>query len=391
MKKIWYFHQYFKTLQEGGAIRSYHIAKGMVERGMHVEMITSHNKPEYAQKTIDGILVHYLPIKYANEFSPLRRYYAFLLFVWKAIRLAKKLGRADLCYVTSTPLTVGIIALWLKKSMGIPYIFEVRDLWPEAPIQMGILKSRWLISLTKKLEKASYFHASQIIALSPGIKKNIQKSMDHPNIWMIPNMAEVDTKWKSIARKGESDQFTIGYFGAFGLANHLEHLLEIARECQKSKLPIQFILVGEGARKKALKSMAAKWALRNVVFLKHQNRSEIHEILRSVDAGFTSFLNIPIFETNSPNKFFDGLGAGKLSIVNTKGWLKDLVETHECGFYTNPERPQEFPKIIASFLKDKSLLRTFQYNGKRLANEQFAKEKLVDKICDMVLKQTMPQ
>ncbi len=385
VKKVWYIHQYFKTPQEGGAIRSYHIAKGMVARGMHVEMITAYNKSKYIQKTIDGIHVHYLPVKYANDFSFSRRYYAFFLFVWKAIRLAKKLEKADLCYVTSTPLTVGVIALWLKKTMEIPYIFEVRDLWPEAPIQMGILKSWALVFLAKKLEKASYFHASRIIALSPGIEKNISKSMDRQKIRMIPNMADVDTSWKSIARKTESSQFMIGYFGAFGLANHLEYLLEIARECQRSGLPVQFILVGEGAGKKALKSMAAKWTLKNVTFLGHQNRPGIHETMRGVDACFTSFLQIPIFETNSPNKFFDGLAAGKLSIVNTKGWLRDLVEEHDCGFYTNPDMPQEFPKLITPFLKDRSLLRSFQENGKRLGAREFAKEKLVNEICDLVL------
>lgn len=384
MKKIWYFHQYFKTPKEGGAIRSYHIAKGMVERGMQVEMITTHNKANYVQKTIDGIRVHYLPVKYGNSFSSFRRYRAFLLFVWKAIRLTKNLGKADLCYVTSTPLTVGIIALWTKKTMEIPYIFEVRDLWPEAPVQMGILKSRWLISLARKLEKASYSHASHIIALSPGIEKNIQKSMEQQKIMMVPNMAEITKTWKSISRKPEGGQFTIGYFGAFGLANNLEYILEIARECQKAALPIHLVLAGDGARKRPLISMATKWGLKNVEFLKHQNCSEIHELLRSVDACFTSFLNVPILETNSPNKFFDGLAAGKLSIVNTKGWLKDLVEMHECGFYSDPERPQDFPKLIVPFLKNQRLLRTFQDNGKRLGQMQFSKEMLVNQICDLV-------
>ena len=173
MKRVVYIHQYFKTPEEGGAIRSYHISKGMVDQGIHVEMITSYNKEKYEQKMIGGIRVHYLPINYSNELSSTKRYIAFFKFVWAAIKLAQKLPKPDLYYATSTPLTVGIIALWMKWTRHIPYIFEVRDLWPEAPIQFGIIKSPLLKFLSLKLEKLIYKNAHRIIALSPGIEKGI--------------------------------------------------------------------------------------------------------------------------------------------------------------------------------------------------------------------------
>jgi hypothetical protein len=153
--RIFYIHQYFRTPEEGGAVRSYHLAKGLAEAGMQIEVITGGNIKSYDQRWIDGIKVHYLPVDYDQKFGFLKRVWAFLEFVRKAKNLIPKLGRADLLYVTSTPLTTGLIGLWAKKKLAIPYIFEVRDIWPEAPIQVGAIKNPWLIRALKSLEKTS--------------------------------------------------------------------------------------------------------------------------------------------------------------------------------------------------------------------------------------------
>ncbi len=384
LKKVVYIHQYFKTPEEGGAIRSYYISKGMVDHGIEVELITSHNKARYEQKNIDGIRVHYLPIQYSNYYSFSKRYIAFFNFAFAAIKLSKKLPTPDLFYVTSTPLTVGIIALWVKWTKKIPYIFEVRDLWPEAPIQMGIIKSSLLKYLTIKLEKTIYKQAEKIIALSPGIEKGIINKFEKANISMIPNMADIDFFQKNSPEISVKKELVIGYFGTFGIANNLEYILDVAMECQKAKLPITYQLIGDGVRKKHIELKAIQMNLHNVDFLPHQNRSDIRDLLQQIDASFTCFLNIPILETNSPNKFFDGLASGKLNIVNTQGWLKELVEEKKCGFYTDPAKPENFPLLIEPFIRDKNLLKSYQKNSLQLGMTSFSKEKLVDEVCLLV-------
>lgn len=142
--RIIYIHQYFVTPEEGGAVRSYHLAKGMVDAGMDVELITTHPNSQYLQKEIEGIKVHYLPIPYDNNFGFLRRLRAFYAFVHQAKRLIKKLALPDLLYITSTPLTTGLIGLWAKRKLQLPFIFEVRDLWPEAPVQVGVIRNSLL-------------------------------------------------------------------------------------------------------------------------------------------------------------------------------------------------------------------------------------------------------
>ncbi len=385
LKKIIYIHQYFKTPKESGAIRSLHISKGMVDQGMYVDMITSHNKSNYELNIIDGVNVHFIPVNYSNKLTFVNRYFAFFSFVFAAIKLIQKLPKADLCYATSTPLTVGIIALWIKWINNIPYIFEVRDLWPEAPIQLGIIKSPILKYISILLEKTIYENSNKIVALSPGIEQGILQKYQKAKILVVPNLADIDYFGRSDTELQENKNFVIGYFGTFGLANHLEYILEIALECQKMKLSILFMLVGDGAKKNDLVQKATEMKLENVQILPHQNRTEIKSLLRKTDACVTSFLDIPILETNSPNKFFDGLAAGKLSIVNTKGWLRELVEKNECGIYYDPKKPETFPNLIGPFIKDKKLLESYQANGLRLAKSEFSKNKLAEQICSLIL------
>lgn len=383
MKKIIYIHQYFKTPDEGGAIRSYYVAKGMVDRGMDVAVITSHNKANYEQKNVGGIQVHYLPIPYSNDFSFTRRYVAFFNFVLAAINHSNKLQKPDLCYATSTPLTVGIIAVWWKWTRQLPYIFEVRDLWPEAPIQLGIIKSSLLKYLTIKLEKTIYKHAKKVIVLSPGIEKGVRDKINKVNTCMIPNMADIDFFQKTLPNTQTNKNFTIGYFGTFGMANNLEYILDVAKACQIAKLTVSFNLIGEGARKEEIVKRAVEMKLENVDFFAQKSSMDIRAFLRRTDACFTSFLKTPVLETNSPNKFFDGLAAGKLSIVNTAGWLKELVEHNKCGFYIDPATPEKFPLLIEPFIRDKKLLKLYQKNALHLGKTRFSRKKLVQEVCDL--------
>lgn len=356
----------------------------MVDRGMHVDMITSHNKSSYELQTINGIHVHYLPIKYSNKLTFINRYFSFFKFVFAALTLIHKLPKPDLCYATSTPLTVGIIALWLKWVNKISYIFEVRDLWPAAPIQLGIIKSPVAKYISARLEKIIYKNANNIIALSPGIQQGVLQKCPKAKILMVPNMADINFFNEINIEPQENKNFSIGYFGTFGMANHLEYVLRIAFESQILKLPILFVLVGDGAKKNSLILKANKMKLKNVQFLPHQRREEIRVLLNKTDACITSFLDIPILETNSPNKFFDGLAAGKLSIINTKGWLRELVEKNECGFYFDPKKPEAFPALIKSFIEDKKLLESYKSNCLKLAKSEFSKDILVGKVCSLI-------
>lgn len=384
--RILYLHQYFKTPEEGGAIRSYYLSTALAKKGHDVEMITSHNKRAYEVKIIDGIRVHYLPINYDAKFSPTRRIVSFLRFIWQAYRLAIVLGKFDLCYASSTPLTIGWIALKLQRKKGLPFYFEVRDLWPQAPIEMGIIKTRLIKKWLYKFELKIYQHADRIIALSPGIRDYIEKKVDSNKIRIVTNMSDCEffspqLKSLEIEKKYKvQDHFVITYFGAIGPVNHVESLIDIAIECKKRGLhKVHFQIVGRGPQKQELRRLIRVHKLDNVNLYSYTNKKGIQEFLNVTDAVFTSFKKLNVLQSTSPNKFFDGLAAGKIQIINVDGWLRSLVESKRCGFYVDPDNPSDFTESIVPFLQQKTRILEFQRNSRKLAELYFSRETQTEK------------
>lgn len=391
--KILYLHQYFKTPEEGGGLRSYYLSKKLVETGHQVLLITTHNHSEYLIKNIEGVEVHYLPISYANEFGFVARVKAFLSFVWKAFQIARKIPDIDICYATSTPLTVAMIALLLKKTKQIPYYFEVRDLWPQAPIELGVLKNPILIFFAKRLEELAYHQAEKIVALSPGIQEAIQKIVPQKEIVIIPNMADLDF-WKDAYKTpvekfgGIPNDLVIAYFGTVGLANHLNYFLEMVDYAQKyHTIPRQyyFYIIGEGKYFETIHHEAKNKGIYPIPLniIRFQNKKDLRSLLRQVDVVYVSYWQKKVLETSSPNKFFDALAAGKIVVVNTKGWLQKLVEENECGFYINPEKPSDLFDRLENFRNAPSLQEQYQQNSLKLAKEQFSKEVLLEKFVNL--------
>lgn len=387
--KIIYIHQYFKTPQEGGAIRSYYLAKGLVDNGYKVEMITAHNEPSYQKTTIEGISVHYLPVAYNNGMGFLQRILAYLKFIRKSKKLIKNIKDADLVYASSTPLTVGIIALWAKRKFNLAYYFEVRDLWPTAPIEVGVIKGalfkKWLYALEARI----YNGAKKIIALSPGMMDWIKQVVPDKEVYMIPNMADCvffskeskDPKLIDFYRINQP--FVITYIGAIGASNHLEFFLDIAQEAAKQSLNINFTIVGAGSRASQLKKTSYLKQLENITFFPHLNKEGVKNILNVSDATYVSFANLPVLGTNSPNKLFDSLASGKLTIVNTNGWTKKLVDDNQCGFYANPLNPKEFIDRLKPFIEQPELLETYKNNARTTAEKFYSRKLQLEKLVQI--------
>lgn len=381
--KILYVHQYFKTPQEGGSIRSYYLAKGLVDAGHEVTMITAH-RDEYEVKKIDGITVHYLPVHYDNIFGFIQRLLAFGKFVRLARKEALKLDKHDLAYVMTTPLTTGFIATYLKKHLDLPYYFEVGDLWPEAPVKMGVINNRFLKSWLYKIEQRFYFEAERVIALSPAIRNYIEKVSPNTKVYVIPNMADCEffEPEYSVGDFSDSNQFMITYCGAIGKANHLEFLIKVAKESEREQLPIHFNIIGYGSEMKRLRSATKR--SKNVTFYPHSSKQCVKNILERSDAVYVSFKDVDVLGTGSPNKFFDSLASGKLTIINFNGWIKTLIRKNKCGFHHDPHRPEEFIRKIKVFLESPELLVKYQRNGRKLAELYYDKNIQVTKLLKIL-------
>lgn len=385
--RVLYVHQYFNTPAEGGCIRSYHLARGLVAAGHDVALITAHNGPEKAL-TIDGVNVHYLNVPYANKYGFVRRVWAYLNFVQQTKRKVRELDLSfDLAYVMTTPLTTGLIALHLKETYNIPYYFEVGDLWPEAPIKMGAIKSGFLKRMLYRFEKKCYFEALKVIALSPAIRNYIEATSPETNVYVVTNIADVSRfePTHKLQYFSSEQPLHIGYIGTFGAANDLTTLLRVAKVCADQQLPVRFTLMGAGGQYDRIQRKAT--ALPNMTVKPFGNTEAVCKLMDELDACYVSFKNLEILNTGSPNKFFDGLAAGKLIITNFGGWIRNLIEKHQCGFYHDPSSPDDFVKKIRGFIDNPHLLHTYQKNARTLAENYYSKELQVQKLLNIMSNQ----
>lgn len=393
--RILYIHQFFATRESSlGLIRSYEFARRWIAEGHEVTVITSSSRlPEefdrklFAEGVIDGIRVRSVRVRYSNYMGYGRRMWSFALFTIGATFLAATSGKHDVVFATSTPLTVGIPG-WVAAALTrTPFVFEVRDLWPEAAIQMGALKRNGLIArAAKALERFLYRKAKHVIALSPGMADGVlAEGVPAERVHMIPNSADLDLFYPApkdhafLASLGVPEgAFVVGYAGAIGPSNAVEaQVPEAARTLhERGRDDVVFVIAGDGKCLPKLREMVE--GLPNVRLVGSLPKKDVPILTRSADVLMTLFADVPILATNSPNKFFDGLASGRPMIVNSNGWTKDLVEQNRCGVYVPAGDGVALADAIERLAADRDLLEEMGRNARRLAEERFSRDDLAD-------------
>ncbi|WP_318308100.1 glycosyltransferase family 4 protein [Flagellimonas crocea] len=390
--KILYIHQYFVTPKEPGGTRSYWISRELIKNGHEVTMLTTtKGKGKPSEMMIDGIKVIYLNVPYNNRMSLFKRLIAFVKFMFLSSLYVLRTQKPDLMIGTSTPLTVGFPVLVGKKLRRIPYIFEVRDLWPEVPVQMGGVKNKLLIKLLYRFEKSIYKNALHVVALSPGMRDGVRDAgTPEDKITTIPNMSKIDKFWPREKNKEwmeklglRPDSFKVIYFGTMGLANGMEYILDAANFLKNEK-DIEFLFVGDGSTKPVLEERCKNEGLDFIRFYGKMPMEQLSETVNLSDVSLVTFADLPILATNSPNKLFDTLSAGKPLIVNSPGWTKTMVEEDDCGVFVDPNRPEEMAQAILNFKNNPEERERFGRNARLLAEHKFDKSILCKKFVKTV-------
>ena len=377
---ILYVDQHFKTPEEGGTIRSYYLAKGLVDAGYQVTLVSSYAGAKHKRVFIDGIHVHYLPVPYDSRMSRLGRSRALMRFVWMVCRRAALFREADVCYATATPITGGLIGLYFRRKFSIPFYAEVRETTSDTPL----LASK---ALSARLEKRVYQRAKALIALSPGVAQHLRQTVPRQAVHLIPNVADCQFFSRS-ERSGYHERqfgvmgkFVVTYFGSLATAHQLDGLIDAARVCQQMQFnDVLFLVVGTGGDQERLQDCVRQTHLNNVQFLPHQNKYGLLSVLNVTDAAYVVADHSE--QHDSPTEFFDALAAGKLCIVNGRGWIADLVEENDCGFYASPQQPQDFVTQLAPFVNDRKRLDTYQANARSLGERQFERQQQVDALLN---------
>lgn len=383
--RILYIHQYFNTPDEPGGTRSYWFSKELVDAGHEVIMFTSAREGQQhfiENKNIEGIAVSYVRNTYNREMGIIQRTWSFVRFMLYAIWFALKQKNIDIVYATSTPLSVAIPAMLMKWFKGVPYIFEVRDLWPEVPIQMGAIRNKLLIKLLYWFEKRIYISAAHVVTLSPGMKEGVLKyGIPEQKVSMIPNMSKKDEFYERPKNEAIAEAFGINlnkfhavHFGAMGIANYLEYIIDAAADLKKRNIEhIDVLFLGSGGVENELKQRCKSEGLSNVKFLGKHPMQTLSEIVNICDVSIVSFANIPILYTNSPNKLFDSLSAAKPIIVNSAGWTKDMVEENNCGMFTDPDSPESLANALITLSASPQTTKLMGHNSRILAETVYDK------------------
>jgi glycosyltransferase involved in cell wall biosynthesis len=391
LKTIYYLHQYFRQPEEGGPIRSYHLAKGLVKRGFAVKMITCWNNPYKATQWIDGIEVVYLPIPYDNSFSFYKRLKAFVYYIFAAYKEVDGTTKNnDMVYATSTPLTVGVLALWIKCFKGLPYVFEVRDLWPKAAIDLGFLKNPILKLLASFTEYLIYKYSTAVVALSSPMAEGVYaKLQSTKKVSIVPNFSDnsfFKPQYSWPEKCGFSNgKVIISYIGTISTSkdpNAIFNLIYAAANFPK----IFFYIAGDGGEMQTLKHRLNSARLQNFEFLPYLNKSEVRELLAKSHFALTSFVSIEVIEGSSPNKLFDALAMGTPVIINFGGWIKALVDDYSLGIsYTKGEETAALMALLDLAQKPEQYA-ALSANCRAIAESMFDKEAAIDSIVAILAK-----
>jgi glycosyltransferase involved in cell wall biosynthesis len=401
--RIMYLHQYLITRSGVGGTRSYEFARYMVKQGHEVVMVTAADASSARgsgtvnHRQIDGIQVveiqaGHLDYMRATAMGYVARIRSFFQFAFACSRAVRKLERPDIVFATSPPLTIGIPAIVASNYHKAPLVFEVRDLWPEAAIQMQALRNPAAIAVARRLERSIYRRSAHVVALSPGMREGVIAAGVPPErVTVIPNASDLELFSPEMngadfrARLNLNGQFVCTYFGAMGEANDLRPVVEAARLLEvRGEKGIVFVLHGKGKRRDELESFCRSHNLKNVIFSDPvPDKNAIARLAAASDACMTIYKNVPILYTCSPNKLFDTFAAGRTAIVNSPGWLKDLVEQNEAGLYVRPDDAEHFADRMI-FLRDHpELVKTYGHNARRLAEESFDRNKLAARLLSV--------
>lgn len=395
--KILYLHQYFNTPNMSGGTRSYEMARRFARAGHEVHMITSARsgtrEKGWRVEQIDGITVHWYPIRYDNTMSFPRRIAAFLAFAIAASRRAVGLG-GDVVFATSTPLTIAIPAVVAKRRLGIPMVFEVRDLWPDLPIAMGALKSPISIKLARFLEIFAYRNSARVVALSEGMADGVvRRGYPRGRITVAPNSADREAFKvnESVGSAFRSQRPWLGsrpvvlYAGTLGLINGVCYLVDVAKHFGTSEDDPAFLIIGDGADREAVLAAAKSHGLlgATVFWEPPIAKSEMPAAYSAATVCTSLFLPIPAMEANSANKFFDALAAGRPIAINYGGWMSSLVQEHKLGAVLPAGDPAEAARVLKALLEDAGRLDAARVNSARLAQE-FDRDVIVARVLETI-------
>lgn len=392
--RITYLHQYFNTLDMPGGTRSYEFARRMAARGHEVQLLTTERRggprPERWWVTDeDGINVHWTHVPYSNEMSYSARLRAFAAYSLKAAVRASAIP-ADVVFASSTPLTIALPGVYVATRRRAPLVLEVRDLWPEVPIALGVLRNPLTRTAARQLESFAYAHSQRVVALSPGMRDGVvMRGFPADRVDVIPNAADVELFKESTAlgekyRRSDpwiADRPLVVYCGTVGTVNGVGYLVRLAESMLATDPEVRFIVAGSGRCLPAVIEEARARGVFDVNFrvIPEIAKREVPMILGAADIAMSTVIDVPELHANSANKFFDALAAGTPMAINHEGWQAELLRRNGAGIVLPASDSAGAASMLHQVLRSPETCNQMGIAARRLAEAQFDRDDLADR------------
>jgi glycosyltransferase involved in cell wall biosynthesis len=409
--RILWIQTFFGTPQGWGSQRQYAFARRWVAAGHSVDVVCTAaydlSLTPGAVCVVDGIRVHVSRAAYASQMGFIRRCAAFLRFMLDAVGFVTTRGASfDVLIASSGPLTNLIPALWGRLLHRLPYVFEVLDVWPDAAVEAGVLKNRFLIAGCHALERMGYRYAARIVTCSAGMSARVYAKRQHvkgPDLTAteayrayLAAEQRLDNKIETIAHGADlvqpdraecrrrlleahalpSDACVVLYMGAMGVSNAMEDVAEAMRLTADVK-GLVWVFAGSGAKENLVRAQLP--SVRGV-FLGKVSSADMRDVCASADINVVTFMHQPLYFENSPNKFFDGIAAGVPAVFNRSTWLAPWLRQYDCGVVCKGDRTgAEMAEAVRSLAGDPERREQMGCNARRLAKEVFDRDKLAEK------------
>ncbi|HMV49632.1 MAG TPA: glycosyltransferase family 4 protein [Blastocatellia bacterium] len=402
--RITFLCQYFPPEMGAPAARTFEHARHWAALGHDVTVITAFPnhptgiiRPEYRgqfvkRENVEGIDLLRTWVYCAANKGFFRRVLNFLSFFCSSLILGGLLTRRpDVVIGTSPQFFCAVAAYLLSRLKGVPFVFEVRDIWPQSAIELGVLKNRRLIRVLEAIELHLYRHAALIVPVAESTREYLLgKGVAPEKIKIIPNgvderyLAANDPTPQQVREQlGLQGKFIVSYIGTHGMSHALDVVLRAAQQFGEDS-GVHFLFIGEGAEKDKLKRLAEELRLRNVTFLNEQSRDRLPGFYRAADVSLVPLKRLPIFKKVLPSKLFELMGTGCPVICGVEGEAARLVTNAEAGLCIEPESADALAAAIQRLRSDANLRKQMSACGQRFVRAHYLRSTLAEKYLDVI-------
>jgi glycosyltransferase involved in cell wall biosynthesis len=401
--KILLLNQAFVSPDEPGHTRHFEMAQYLRQRGHELVIVASDLNYQTGQRTverhglfteqmIDGVRVLRSYIYPELHRSYFWRIVSFFSFMFSSVWTALSVKDADLIMGTTPQIFQAVSAWFVAFIRRKPFLLEVRDLWPEFGVSMGVIRNPVVIALARWLEKFLYARATHILVNSPAYKEYmLAKGLPEGKITFIPYGTDVDMFNPSVSglnvRKqlGLEDKFVVLYAGALGQANDIYTVLCAAKHLNGEK-HIRFVFWGDGKERPNLQSEAERLELDNVIFAGVCPKKEMPFVIASSDVCLAILQNVPMFRTTYPNKVFDYMAAARATVLVIDGVIRDVIESSNGGVFVEPANHELLASTILALSKDPQRVRQMGENARTYLVEHLDRREKLDETLQLLQK-----